>query len=139
MKKIYSNIIPWKGFLAMTVWPFMFIRRDYRWQFNATDENHETIHAHQQKEMLPVGLALSVVLFLTGCGWWSLLAIPLFFWWYIIEWIVRIPINGFDTHKAYRAISFEQEAYFFQGDFYYLKRRSRFLWTRYLFKNYNNT
>ena len=133
MKTIYNDIIPFKGYKAITIWPWLFVRNGCA--FKDVDENHEKIHGEQQVEMLLVGIALTVVLWLIGCGWWSLLALPLFFWWYFIEWLVRIPLCGFETHKAYRNISFEQEAYFFQGDMSYLQRRSRFLWLRYVFSN----
>lgn len=138
MKKVYNIFIPFKGFMAITIWPFIFVRLEHKRNFNKVDENHENIHGEQQKEMFPIGIALAVVLFLFGCGWWSILAAPLFFWWYFVEWVVRIPLNGFDTRKAYRMISFEHEAFFFEVDLDYLSRRTHFLWTRYLFKNYNN-
>lgn len=28
MKKIYNNIIPFKGYTAMCLWPFIFVRND---------------------------------------------------------------------------------------------------------------
>ena len=140
MRKVYNDIIPFKGFMAMTVFPFIFIRNGCT--FNEVDERHETIHGEQQKEMLPIGIALAFILFLFGCGWWSLLALAIYYEWYVAEWLVRIMLMGFsgdwwNTHKAYREISFEQEAYFFQGDPSYPDRRSRYLWFRYLFKRYN--
>ena len=142
MIKIYNNIIPFKGYKALVMWPLLLVRKGAR--FGEVDERHEKIHGEQQKEMLPIGMALALALFLTGCGWWSLLALPLFIWWYVTEWLVRIMLMGFtgewwNTHKAYRNISLEQEAYQYQEDIYYLSRRKHYAWVRYIFKNkYNN-
>lgn len=30
MKIVYNNIIPFKGYLAMRVWPFVFVRKGVR-------------------------------------------------------------------------------------------------------------
>ena len=119
MKKIYNNIIPFQGYKAMTVWPVIFVRSDARERFIIVDENHESIHGYQQKEMLVVGAVITIILFLLGCGWWSLLALPVFFWWYIIEWFMRFLIYS-DQAEAYRNISFEQEAYLNESDFHFL-------------------
>jgi hypothetical protein len=44
MVKIYNDIIPFKGFLAITFWPFIFIRKKLRATFDVIDERHENIH-----------------------------------------------------------------------------------------------
>jgi len=140
MKIVKNDIFPFEGFLAMTIWPIVFVRNGYN--FDKIDERHEMIHGEQQKEMIPIGIALAVILFLLGCGWWSLLALPVYLILYVGEWLVRVMLLGFKgewyhSHKAYRAISFEQEAYFFETDSGYLSRRPHFVWVRYLFKDYN--
>lgn len=124
MKQIVNNIIPFKGFLAITFWPFIFTRKPLA----EKDENHENIHGEQQKEMLIVGTVLALLLFLLGYGWFSLLALPVFFWWYIVEWLVRIFING----NAYRNISFEREAYANERNMGYIKTRKPFAWLGYI-------
>lgn len=48
MKIIKNNIIPFKGFKAVTIWPFIFVRGS----FNNIDLNHENIHGKQQIELL---------------------------------------------------------------------------------------
>lgn len=131
MKKVYSNIFPVKGFEAMTIWPFLFIRKDMAWAFNTIGENHESIHGAQQREMLAVGAVITIILFLLGCSWWSLLTLPVFFWWYIIEWFVRFIMYSTQT-EAYRNISFEQEAYLNESDFHFLSKRKCFGWVRYI-------
>ena len=39
---IHNKLIPVKGFKAITLWPFIFVRKEY--SFNETDLNHENIH-----------------------------------------------------------------------------------------------
>jgi len=131
MKKIYNDIIPFKGFLAMCLWPFIFVRNAAAYLFDAVAERHENIHGEQQKEMLAVGIVISAVLAIFGCGWWSLLALPLFFWWYGAEWLVKLCCyrNG---NTAYKNLGFEREAYTNQNDASYLESRKRFAWIRYI-------
>ena len=141
MKKVYNDTIPFKGKKAMTVWPFLFIRNDFH-NWTEDDERHEGIHGEQQKEMLQIGIGLAIILFLTGCGWWSLLALPIYFIWYIVEWLVRIMLMGFTgkwwkTHQAYRDISSEQEAYANEKNANYLSVRKHFAWMGYIFKTTN--
>lgn len=69
--------------------------------------NHEMIHWKQQLEM------------------WIL---P-FYIWYVFEWIIRI-FTDFD--RAYKAISFEQEAKKYERNLNYLKKRKRFAWLKFL-------
>ena len=111
MKLVYNNIIPFKGYLAMCIFPFIFVRKDAR-AIKTTDINHETIHGKQQIEMLWV----------------------LFFVWYGIEWFIRWVAYGFDSHLAYKNISFEQEAYLHEDDLIYLNNRNLFASWQYLFK-----
>lgn len=111
MKLVYNNIIPFKGYLAMCIFPFIFVRKDAR-ALKTTDINHETIHGKQQIEMLWV----------------------LFFVWYGIEWFIRLVAYGFDCHLAYKNISFEQEAYLHEDDLIYLNNRKLFASWKYLFK-----
>ena len=111
MKLVYNNIIPFNGYLAMCIFPFIFVRKDAR-ALKTTDINHETIHGKQQIEMLWV----------------------LFFVWYGIEWFVRLVAYGFDCHLAYKNISFEQEAYLHEDDLIYLNNRKLFASWKYLFK-----
>ena len=111
MKLVYNNIIPFKGYLAMCVFPFIFVRKDAR-ALRTTDINHETIHGKQQIEMLCV----------------------LFFVRYGIEWFIRWVAYGFDGHLAYKNISFEQEAYLHEDDLIYLNNRKLFASWQYLFK-----
>lgn len=126
---VYNSIIPFKGFLAITFIPWVFVRKEYSHAFTERVLNHECIHACQQAETLFVSVPLAVILAVAGCGWWSLLAIPLYYWIYFIEWIVRSVACG-STHEAYRAISAEQEAYANESDPDYLTVRRYFAWIK---------
>ena len=104
---VINKIIPFKGFKAITLWPWIFCRKALK----DVDVNHEMIHVRQQEEML----------------------IVLFFIWYVIEWVIRLAIYlNFD--EAYKNISFEQEAYDHEAEHGYLNVRKHFAWMRYLTK-----
>ena len=111
MKKIYSNIIPPAGYKAITIWPFLFIRKKAAARFNDVDERHEYIHGEQQKEML----------------------IVFFYLWYGIEWLIRCIQYG-NAKTAYKNICFEREAYANETDVIYLDTRKHYAWFKYLRK-----
>jgi len=132
---IYNNIIPFKGYLAMCVFPFIFVRKDAR-NLTVKDINHEKIHGVQQIETHIVALILAVLLAAVGLfSWWWVLVSPLvYFALYGLEYIVRWICYGFDTREAYRNISFEQEAYLNENDLTYIKNRHLFASWKYLFR-----
>lgn len=104
---ITNSIIPLKGYVATTIYPFIFTRG------KLTDivYTHEHIHAEQQKELL-------IIFFLILYG---------------LEYIIKLIIT-FNTKRAYRSISFEQEAYRFECDKSYLDNRKHYNWIKYIFK-----
>jgi hypothetical protein len=125
---IYNRLIPFKGFLAMTVWPLMFVRSDAR-ELTDTDVNHESIHARQQIEMMVTAFAIATIVFFFGGAWWTLLTCPVwYFLWYGVEYIIRCIAYAGDTRKAYRNILFEQEAFAHQDEEDYLDKRKPFAW-----------
>ena len=133
MIKIFNNILPLSGYKMMTLWPLLFVRKK-AWDnglIRDKDMIHEEIHGCQQREMLLAGILFATALTTVGCGWWSLFALPMFFYWYGIEWLIRAIIYG-DTDTAYRNISFEREAYFNQYDTDYPVSRSPLSFLRYL-------
>ena len=70
---------------------------------------HEAIHSRQIKELLFVG----------------------FYIWYVVEWLVRLfYIRNFK--KAYRAISFEKEAFYNDTNISYLNNRKSFSFLYYI-------
>lgn len=50
MKIVRNSIIPFKGYKAITIWPFIFVRKEC--SFDEVDLNHESIHGRQQLELL---------------------------------------------------------------------------------------
>lgn len=138
MKKIwlvFNKIIPFKGYNAITFYPWVFVRKDAS-KWTLTDTRHETTHLWQQEEVLMLGYCATTILAILGIvSWWWLLAVPFYFYvGYVLEWLIRIPICGFDTKLAYFNISTEQEAYLHEDDLSYNYERKRFAWVKYLFK-----
>ena len=91
---------------AITLWPFVFIRRGMK----ASDRliRHESIHIHQYNELLVVG----------------------FFLVYVWDWLHGL-IKYRDGSTAYMQIRMEQEAYENESDEDYLKNRKRYAWLKY--------
>ena len=124
MKVVYNWLVPFQGYKAMTMWPFIFVRKDCA--MREKDFNHECIHAEQQKELFPIGVALAVGLWFV-IGWWSLCFLPLFYELYVLEWIVKVFWYG-ELQIAYHNISFEREAFGNEDYLGYLAKRKRFAW-----------
>lgn len=109
---IKNRIIPFSHYKAMTVWPFIFVRKGKI--FNAIDENHERIHGEQQKELLVIGFLL----------------------FYIILFLLRL-IHYRNWNKAYCSCPFETEAYFYQTNLHYLEHRRHYAWRKSVRNSFN--
>lgn len=107
MKIIENNILPPRGYKAITILNMIFVRHGVK--LSDTDIRHESIHWAQEKELLIVG----------------------FYLLYVLEFLVRLLLMR-NWHKAYRSISFEQEAYDKQYNMSYLAERKHYRWTKYL-------
>lgn len=95
------------GIAAINILGVCFVRRGYI--VSARLLSHESIHTAQMRELL-----------------W----LP-FYVLYLLEFIVRWPLCGFDRSRAYRSISFEREAYGKQDNINYLASRPLFAqWRR---------
>lgn len=120
MKKIFNNIIPFKGYVAINLFGVLFVRNEYKTLFNKTFFskkviNHESIHTQQMKELL---------------------YIP-FYIWYIIEYIIKLIlcITKKDHFTiAYYSVCFEQEAKLNTYNLEYLNSRKKYNWLKYVFK-----
>lgn len=137
LKRVYNQYIPFPGYLALTVIPWIFIREKAKARYTNTADRHEHTHGYQQIEMLIVGLVVTAILFLIGAGWWSLFGIPAFFELYFLEWIIKIPLCSFNTSNAYKSISFEQEAYEHEDEVGYNHVRHHYAWVKYIFSLVN--
>ncbi|MDR0230187.1 MAG: hypothetical protein LBI72_14175 [Flavobacteriaceae bacterium] len=96
---VNKYLVP-KGYGGITLFPFIFLR-DSSFKEDAVFINHERIHLRQQLELLLIG----------------------FYIVYIFSFVYYL-IKGNTYNKAYRLIVFEREAYQFEADLSYLKKRS---------------
>ncbi len=108
MKIIYNKYLPPRGYIAINICGVIFARKEYN-PLSCKISNHEAIHTAQMKE----------------------LAYLIFYFWYGVEWIVRL-CQYRNTKQAYYNISFEREAYKHEFDLGYLKNRKLFSFKKYL-------
>lgn len=99
------KLLPGKDYRAMAFWPFILLK-EKALIYDEVMMNHEKIHLAQQKELLVIPFYL------------------LYFSEYILN---RLFSKNHD--QAYRKISFEQEAYKFDKNLNYLKKRK--LWANF--------
>lgn len=121
----YSKIIPPNGFYASTIFNKLYRREKYKNKpISKITYNHESIHLQQELD------------FVFGCEKLYVLGGCIFYILYFLEWLVKLIISIFTLGKvkAYRSISFEQEAYDNQNNLNYLKNRKRFNWVKYILK-----
>ena len=107
---IVSKVVVPRGFRAITLFPFIVLR----FSADKQDERlicHEKIHLRQQLELL---------------------IIP-FYIWYVLEFFIKWSFYR-DKNLAYRAISFEREAYAHESDIGFLKKRSFWFFLNFLKK-----
>ena len=119
---------------TITVGPFVFTKLKEE-EMPQYVRNHECTHARQWTEMsLLVGLWLLIAVLALGISAWWLLAAPfVYYLWYGVEYLVRLCILR-DRAKAYKAVSFEQEAYANERDANYNENASYFYRVTYLVK-----
>ena len=103
MKIIRNKHIPFQGFKAMNLFGILFVRGNAI--INERTIEHESVHS---KQLLEVALIFSPLLFLSL--WYILLLPCMFYIWYVVEFLIRLIFTR-DWDKAYKAISFEREAY----------------------------
>lgn len=103
MRVIYNSWLPFRGYKAMTVGPWVLCRRGT--VLTERDLRHEAIHWEQQKELLVAGFLL----------------------WYAVEFLVRLCLTR-KWRAAYRAVCFEREAYSFECVCGYEQERHRYYW-----------
>lgn len=92
---------------GITLFPFIFIKNPED-KKNKVLINHEKIHIKQQLELLVVFFYIA----------------------YVLEYYYHL-MKLKNPQKAYRAISFEREAYAMERDFNYLKNRKFWAFRRY--------
>lgn len=103
MKPIFNKYIPFKGFKAINIFGFIFVRDHVK--LTPRLLNHENIHSAQIRE----------------------LGYVFFYIIYLLEWVVRL----FGKGNAYHKISFEREAYENEGSLHYLSTRRHYaMWRK---------
>ena len=107
---IISKYLVPKGYLGITIFPFVFLKQK-KLKEDIVLINHEKIHLRQQLEML---------------------LLP-FYAFYVLEFLVRL-LRYKNWHLAYKNISFEREASAKESDLNYLKQRPFWNFLRYLRK-----
>lgn len=133
LKKIYCRYIPAKGYIAIMILIWMVVRQEYRDSEPWFVENHENTHLKQEIELGAVGAVIGLVMLAYGMGWWSALPLFLFYWWYGVEFVVKLPFCRFNVSRTYMSVSLEREAYAYHFDKSYLERRRHFAWIKYIF------
>jgi len=100
VKVIYNDIIPFSGFKAITILPFVFARTKTR-PLDDKTLNHESIHLRQQLEVLVAAAVLMAVLCLTCLSWWWMCAAPIAYYaWYCLEYVIRLFAYGRGTRPT---------------------------------------
>lgn len=108
MLVIRNRLLPFgPSYAAINLFGVLFVKPDV--ELTPSLINHESIHTAQIRELL-----------------W----VP-FYIVYVLEWLLRLTQQGFNGHRAYRAISFEREAYDNDHNLRYLQHRRSFAqWRR---------
>ena len=113
MKIIRNKYIPFKGSKAINLFGILFVRGNAI--ISEKTIRHETIHTKQMHEMLYI----------------------FFYLWYAVEYVCRVLWYAWKVDKekaksAYRAISFEREAYANDTKTGYSSYRNFWGWIKYL-------
>ncbi|UWG73637.1 MAG: protein of unknown function DUF4157 [Bacteriophage sp.] len=105
-----NSLFPVKGYQYMNICGILFTRNESAID-RMTDSTvrHEVTHTKQIIEM----------------------GIIFYYLWYVIEWLIRLLIMA-DSHKAYRAISFEKESRAAGADPNYNRKVFQYRWINYL-------
>lgn len=131
MKIIRNKYIPFKGFSAMNILGFLFVREEA--ELKDWVIRHEAIHTAQQYEILTVSALIALVLSNIFASWWYLLIVILMpIAIYVLAWLVELVLPPYDT--AYKDSPFEREAYMNQHNPEYLANSTPFAWTQYILK-----
>ncbi len=105
-----NPLLPVKGYQYMNICGILFTRNESAID-RMTDSTvrHEVTHTKQIIEM----------------------GIIFYYLWYVIEWLIRLLIMA-DSHKAYKAISFEVESRMAAIDPNYNRKVFQYRWINYL-------
>ena len=129
MKVIYNKFIPPKGFYAITIIKWIFVRDKYKYLDGTFiyDKmvNHESIHEQQILDFTPQSFP-SWLRYTIGSICFYLL--------YVLEWLCKLIPCLIIKGNAYKSLCAEQEAYENELDFDYINKRSKLAWIKKIFK-----
>ena len=128
MKVIYNKFIPPKGFYAITIIKWIFVRDEYKYLDGSSIYNkminHESIHEQQILDFTPEEFP-SWLRYTIGSICFYLL--------YVLEWLLKLIPCLITKKDAYKSLCAEQEAYKNERNFNYIKNRPKLSWLKKIF------
>ena len=128
MKVIYNKFIPPKGFYAITIIKWIFVRDKYKYLDGSSIYNkminHESIHEQQILDFTPKAFP-SWLRYTIGSICFYLL--------YGLEWLFKFIPCLIKKKNVYRSLCAEQEAYNNEMNFKYIENRSKLFWLKKIF------
>lgn len=127
---IKNKFIPFKGYETINLFGILFTKDD---SIDPIEYNHESIHSVQMLECgVLAAFVIGIVCLLFNFSFiWMLLAIPMYYIQYGLEYIV-IRLFYKKQGDAYHDVSFEEEAYNNENDLRYISNRIPFAWINYV-------
>ena len=129
MKVIYNKFIPFKGFYAITVIKWIFVREEYKYLdgLSVYDKmiNHESIHEQQILDFTPK-IFPKWLRYTIGSICFYLL--------YGLEWLFKLIPCLIKNKSAYRSLCAEQEAFKNEVDSNYINKREKLAWLKKIFR-----
>ena len=129
MKVIYNKFIPFKGFYAITVIKWIFVREEYKYLDGLSVYNkminHESIHEQQILDFTPK-IFPKWLRYTIGSICFYLL--------YGLEWLFKLIPCLIKNKSAYRSLCAEQEAFKNEVDSNYINKREKLAWLKKIFR-----
>ena len=129
MKVIYNKFIPFKGFYAITIIKWIFVREEYKYLDGLSIYNkminHESIHEQQILDFTPKAFP-SWLRYTIGSICFYLL--------YGLEWLFKLIPCLIKNKSAYRSLCAEQEAFKNEADSNYINKREKLAWLKKIFR-----
>ena len=129
MKVIYNKFIPFKGFYAITIIKWIFVREEYKYLDGLSVYNkminHESIHEQQILDFTPK-IFPKWLRYTIGSICFYLL--------YGLEWLFKLIPCLIKNKSAYRSLCAEQEAFKNEVDSNYINKREKLAWLKKIFR-----
>ena len=129
MKVIYNKFIPFKGFYAITIIKWVFVREEYKYLDGLSVYNkminHESIHEQQILDFTPK-IFPKWLRYTIGSICFYLL--------YGLEWLFKLIPCLIKNKSAYRSLCAEQEAFKNEVDSNYINKREKLAWLKKIFR-----